>query len=229
MSASANTTGPNHPPPLIYICLYFLAASLLLRFSLGLGVMLFLIGVVGIIAYFSLAWFRQRRAERPDVTDIGYRIKKRYEDCKTKEEHFRTEAENIRQSIATLRDDVDRSATAGTQEVERAQKLITELEAEFNLRHAKASFFADCATKLKALQDRHQLQESIAARKRELETLRSTNFDDEATLEETRYHLEKDTIELDTIAELSREAFVSFKAEQAEELRIRLEKLRAEL
>ncbi len=229
MSAPANTSGPDTPTLLVYVCLYFLAASLMLRFSPGLGVMLFLIGVVSIAAYFGISWFRKQREAKPNTSDIGHRIRKRHEDCKAKEERFRTEAETIRQSIATLRDDVERSTSADDQEKERAQKLILEFEAEFNLRHAKASFFADCAAKLKALLDRHQLQESIAARKRELETLRSTNFDDEATLEETRYHLEKDTIELDTIAELSKEAFISFKAEQAEELRVRLEKLRSEL
>lgn len=229
MSASANNTGPDNPTLLVYACLYFLVASLLLRLSPGLGIMLFLIGIVGIAVYFVTPWLRTRRANQPDTTHIGYRINQRYSDCKDKEERFRTEAENIRQSIATLRDDIERSSTADSGEIERAQKLITEFEAEFNLRHAKASFFADCAAKLKALLDRHQLQESIAARKRELESLRATNFDDEASLEETRYHLERDTIELDTIAELSREAFVSFKAEQADELRVRLEKLRGEL
>ncbi len=229
MSAPANTTGPDNPTLLIYACLYFLVASLMLRLSPGLGIMLFLIGIIGIAAYFGASWLKKHRASKPDTADIGFRINQRYNDCKAKEERFRTEAENIRQSIATLRDDIERSTTADTEEVARAQKLITDFEAEFNLRHAKASFFADCAAKLKALLDRHQLQESIAARKRELEALRSTNFDDEAALEETRYHLEKDTIELDTIAELSREAFVSFKAEQAEELRLRLEKLRGEL
>lgn len=229
MSAPANNSGPDTPTLLIYACLYFLLASLTLRLSPGLGLMLFLVGIAGGVGYFGFGWFKRLRAGRPDETDIGYRVRKRYEDCKRKEERFRTEAEDIRQSIATLRDDIERSTTAGSAEVARAQKLITEFEAEFNLRHAKASFFADCAAKLKALLDRHQLQESIAARKRELEHLRSSNFDDEAALEETRYHLEKDTIELDTIAELSKEALVSFKAEQAEELRVRLEKLRAEL
>lgn len=229
MSASANNTGPNNPTLLVYACLYFLVASLMLRFSPGLGISLFLLGTIGIAAYFGTSLFRKYRAGQMDTNDIGYRINQRYEDCRRKEERFRSEAENIRASIATLREDIERSTTSDTGEVKRAQKLIAEFEAEFNLRHAKASFFADCAAKLKALLDRHQLQESIATRKRELEALRSTNFDDEAALEETRYHLERDTIELNTIAELSKEAFASFKAEQADELRVRLEKLRSEL
>lgn len=229
MSAPVNNTGSDNPNLIVYACLYFLIASLLLRFSPGLGIMLFLLGIIGFAAYFGTSWFRKYRTAQSNTNDIGSRISQRYEDCRGKEERFRTEAENIRDSIATLRDDIERSVAADTGEIERAQKLIAEFEAEFNLRHAKASFFADCAAKLKALLDRHQLQQSIAARKRELEALRSTNFDDEAALEETRYHLERDTIELDTIAELSKEAFVNFKAEQADELRVRLEKLRAEL
>ncbi|TXF88896.1 hypothetical protein FUA23_12600 [Neolewinella aurantiaca] len=229
MSAPANQTGPDTPTLLVYVCLYFLVASLFLRLSPGIGVVLFLLGIIGLAAWFGTSWFRKHRSEKPNPNDFGYRIGQRYEDCRRKEERFRTEAEGIRNSIATLRDDIERSSSADAGEVERAQKLITEFEAEFNLRHAKASFFADCAAKLKALLDRHKLQESIIARKKELDALRSTNFDDEAALEETRYHLERDTIELDTIAELSKEAFASFKAEQAEELRLRLEKLRSEL
>ncbi len=229
MSVNANNTGPDNPTLLIYACLYFLVAGLMLRFSPGLGILLFLLGAVGITAYLGASLFRKYRTGQPNTNDIGYRISKRYEDCRGKEERFRTEAENIRDSIATLRDDIERSTAADAAEVKRAQKLIAEFEAEFNLRHAKASFFADCAAKLKALLDRHQLQESIATRRHELEALRSTNFDDEAALEETRYHLERDTTELNTIAELSKEAFVSFKAEQADELRLRLEKLRSEL
>ncbi len=231
MSVPGNKPKPESQTILLVAGIYFTFTILLMRMMPPLAITLLLLGLIGVVAYVGYLFSQSLRDKLSPDKNFGFisRVRGRYQDCLQKEEKFRSEAEGIRQSIATLRDDVDRSKTAGEEEVARAQSLIAEFEAEFNLRHAKASFFADCATKLKALLDRYQLQESITARKRELDALRSSNFDDEATLEETRYHLERDTIELETIAELSKEAFVSFKAEQAEELRVRLEKLRSEL
>ncbi|MFK8165007.1 MAG: hypothetical protein AB8H12_21345 [Lewinella sp.] len=231
MSVPGNKPKPDSQTLLIGLGIYLTFTILVMRFMPGLAVMLLVLGLVAMLAYSG--WLMRKgmrlKTSKKSKDDFAGRIQLRFSDCQAKEEKFRSEAEQIRQSISTLRDDLDRSSAAGEDERARAENVIKELEAEFNLRHAKASFFADCGAKLKILMDRHQLQESISARKRELEVLRSTNFDDEASLEETRYHLERDTIELDTIAELSKEAFVSFKAEQAEELRVRLEKLRSRL
>ncbi|WP_026232136.1 hypothetical protein [Neolewinella persica] len=231
MSAPGNKPKPDSQTLLIGLGIYLTFTILVMRFMPGLAVMLLVLGLITMLAYSG--WLVSKgmlgKVTKKSKDDFAGRIKLRLQDCQDKEEKFRSEAEQIRLSISTLRDDLERSSAAGEDERTRAENVIKELEAEFNLRHAKASFFADCGTKLKILMDRYQLQESISARKQELEALRSTNFDDEATLEETRYHLERDTIELDTIAELSKEAFVSFKAEQAEELRVRLEKLRSRL
>ena len=160
---------------------------------------------------------------------FSQRVAERLADCRHREERFRDEGERILHSIATLRDDLARNPAADTTETAKAEAVIKELEAEFSLRHAKASFFADCATKLRELLDRHRLVESISARRRELRELRQTNFDDEAVVEETRFSIEQDTIELDTIVELSNSAASSSKTEQAEDLRERLERLRGSL
>lgn len=227
MSAPGKNTKPDSQMLLIGLGIYLTLTVLIMRFLPGLAIMLLVIGLVGMLGYYG--WLFSQRRSKNKTDDFADRVMQRFQDCRQKEEQFRSEAEQIRQSIATLRDDVERSTAAGEDERARAENVIKELEAEFNLRHAKASFFADCATKLKTLLDRYRLQESIAARKKELDHLRSANFDDEAALEETRYHLERDTVELDTIAELSKEAFVNFKAEQADELRQKLEKLRSQL
>ncbi len=231
MSAPGNTPSPDTSTKLIVLGIYLTIVILLMRFNPGMSIILLGLGIFAGLGYYAFKEQDDLRKKftKPDTTDFATRVKLRYLDCQEKEEKFRSEAEGIRKSILTLREDLERSVAAGEEERNHATSLIKEFEAEFNLRHAKAAFFADCATKLKTLLDRYQLQESIIARKKELEALRSTNFDDEAALEETRYHLERDTIELDTITELGKEVFVSFKAEQAEELRDRLEKLRSSL
>ncbi|WP_116125368.1 hypothetical protein [Lewinella sp. IMCC34183] len=164
-----------------------------------------------------------------DESDFAQRVAARLEDCRNREEGFRDEGERILKSIATLRDDLSRNPTAAPEAVAKAEAIIKELEAEFSLRHAKASFFGECATRLRELLERHRLVESMAARRRELRELRQTNFDDESIVEETRFSIEQDTIQLDTIVELSNSAANSSKAEQAEALRDRLERLRSTL
>ena len=233
MSASNPESGPDYPKLAAGLGAYLLVVLVMLRIRPALAIALLLLGALGAIGYYGYKFYRGVRKGREtyqlNSRDIGERIRARRAECQRKEEQFRTEAETIRETIAELRSDIERLPTADETETERARNLIADFEAEFNLRHAKASFFADCAAKLGALHDRYRLQQSVARRKRQLDELRATNLDDEAQLEETRYHLERETIELDTIVELSREAFATLKAEQAEELRARLDKLRGEL
>lgn len=211
---------------------YLALALLSFRLFPQVAILLLVIGAVAVLGWLLVVGrqkFRARVLKRKGDNTFAGRIQARLAECRDKEAQFRNEAEFIRDRIRSLREDLKRSARADEAEKARAQVLIKEFEAEFNLRHAKASFFADCTKRLEELLARHQLNLSITARKRELEELRKTNFDDEASIEETRYHLEQDTIQLDTITELSRDISVSFKAEQAEELRARLEKLRISL
>ncbi|NJB86022.1 hypothetical protein GGR26_001790 [Lewinella marina] len=209
-----------------------LGLLLLLRIYPPMAFMAFAIGVT--IGFFLLGQqvttlFRRRGGADGDESDFARRVSERLADCRRREENFRDEGERILKSIATLRDDLARNPGADEAEVAKAQAIIKELEAEFSLRHAKASFFSECAARLRELLDRHRLVESMAARRRELRELRRTNFDDEAVVEETRFSIEQDSIQLDTIVELSNSASGSSKTEQAEALRERLERLRSTL
>ncbi|WP_420458008.1 hypothetical protein [Neolewinella sp.] len=228
--------GPDTSRLLIIAAVALLSLLLLLRiyppmafmaFVLGSTVGFFLLGGRLMGALDGTPLFGRRKTERDSA--FSQRVAERLADCRQREERFRDEGERILNSIATLRDDLARNTAADATETAKAEAVIKELEAEFSLRHAKASFFADCATKLRELLDRHRLVESIAARRRELRELRQTNFDDEAVVEETRFSIEQDTIELDTIVELSNSAASSSKTEQAEDLRERLERLRSTL
>ena len=149
MSAPGNKPKPESQTILLVAGIYFTFTILLMRMMPPLAITLLLLGLIGVVAYVGFLFSQNLRDKlRPDKNSgFIYRVRGRYQDCLQKEEKFRSEAEGIRQSIATLRDDIDRSETAGEEEVARAQSLITEFEAEFNLRHAKASLFADCATK----------------------------------------------------------------------------------
>ena len=228
--------GPDTPRLLIIAAVALLSLLLLLRVHPPLAFMAFVLGST--LGFFVLGGrlvnilngaplFGDKKRERDSA--FSQRVAERLADCRQREERFRDEGERILTSIATLRDDLARNTAADATETAKAEAVIKELEAEFSLRHAKASFFADCAAKLRELLDRHRLVESIAARRRELRDLRQTNFDDEAIVEETRFSIEQDTIELDTIVELSNSAASSSKTEQAEDLRERLERLRGTL
>ena len=224
--------GPDHTRILLTAGLVVLCLLLLLRVHPPAAFMGALIGgAVGLafVGGYLGRWLGKSTGRADDDSEFARRVAERLQDCRQREERFRDEGERIMRSIATLRDDLSRSPDVDPVEASKAEAVIRELEAEFSLRHAKAGFFAECALKLKELLDRHRLVESITARRRELRNLRQSNFDDEAVVEETRFHIEQDTIELDTIVELSNNAASSSKAEQTDALRARLEQLRGKL
>ena len=224
--------GPDYTRILLTGGIVVLSLLLLLRVYPPLAFMGFLlaIAVAFILLGGSVTRYLQGNAgQGEDQSEFGQRVSERLRDCREREERFRDEGERILKSIATLRDDLSRNPDVDPAEARKAQEVIRDLEAEFSLRHAKASFFAECAQQLKELLNRHRLVESISARRRELRELRQTNFDDEAAVEETRFHIEQDSIELNTIVELSNNAASSNKAEQADALRHRLEQLRTNL
>ncbi|MCP9236722.1 hypothetical protein [Lewinella sp. JB7] len=228
--------GPDFSRVLLIGGLIVLSLLLLLRIYPPVAFMAFFVG--SIVGFFLLGskiidpaavkqLFSPNTGQERD--EFSRRVAERLKDCRQREERFRDEGERIMHSIATLRDDLARNPAADPGETSRAEQIIHELETEFSLRHAKASFFADCAQRLRELLDRHRLVESIAARRRELRELRQSNFDDEAAVEETRFSIEQDSIELETIVELSNNAVTTEKASQTEDLRQRLEQLRMTL
>ncbi len=228
--------GPDLTRVLMIGGLILLSLLLLLRIYPPMAFMAFALGCV--LGFFLLGdqltkWISGERPfnkqKAPQASEFSTRVADRLADCRRREERFRDEGERILKSISTLRDDLERNKSADAQETGKAETVIKELEAEFSLRHAKASFFADCAARLRELLDRNRLVESIAARRRELRDMRQNNFDDEAAVEETRFSIEQDSIELDTIVELSNSAASTHKAAQAEDLRARLERLRSSL
>ncbi|MBB4080168.1 hypothetical protein GGR28_002798 [Lewinella aquimaris] len=228
--------GPDFSRVLLIGGLVVLSLLLLLRVYPPMAFMAFFIGST--VGFFLLgskitSWAGLQRyftSQPPYAKDeFSRRVADRLADCRKREERFRDEGERILHSIATLRDDLARNPAADPAEITRAEQVIKEMEAEFSLRHAKASFFADCSQRLRELLDRHRLVESIAARRRELRELRQNNFDDEAAVEETRFSIEQDSIELETIVELSNSAITTDKTSQTEDLRDRLERLRGTL
>lgn len=225
----------NSPPDLNNLLLagvaYLTFVMIALYVNPLVGIGLFVFGILVSIATASFYYLRRGLGEFTAKEDqsFGARVRRRLRDCEMQEDKFRDQANTIKKNIDNLQNDLDRSKTAPAEEIARGEKVIAALKAEFDLRHTKALFFADCATRLKELLDRHQLNESIAAHQKELSRLRATNFDDEAAVEETRYHLEQDSIQLETLSELTKDVGEYFKTEQAEELRQRLEALRSKI
>ncbi|NJC28139.1 hypothetical protein [Neolewinella antarctica] len=231
MSAKTDPTEPNWNNLLIAGAAYLLVLFGIITLNPFVGVVLFLFSSLVALATAAVFFLRRKVDVRKETKDqgLGARLRRRLTACQRQEDKFRDEADAIRVSIEELRNDLERSTTAPAEELERGEKVLKALKAEFDLRHTKALFFADCATRLKQLLARHQLNDNIARRQKELSTLRATNFDDEAAVEETHYHLEQDSIQIETVSELSKEVGDYFKTEQAEELRQRLEKLRTKI
>lgn len=168
---------------------------------------------------------RQKKAKEHERTFVG-QVEARLASCREQEARFQQEAADIRDRMSSLRAMLEGRQQLMEEDRARAQVLLRDFSAEFDLRHAKAQFFGACIIRLEALLDRQQLYQRMEEDKRLLEKLRSSNFDDEAHIEETRYQLEQDTIQLSTIMELSQNVFRSDRADQAQALRRQLEKLK---
>ena len=211
------------------VYLTFLLIAISINPVIGVSLFLFssAVGCVAAIIYIIRRQVEQRA--RPQVHGFGPRCRDRIAECRRQEDKFRDEANTIRRNITSLQEDLERSTTAPRQDIERAENTVKALKAEFDLRHTKALFFADCATRLEQLLRRHRLNENIKQRQQELEQLRTTNLNDEATVEETRHFLEQDSNQLEALTKINREVSEYFKTEHAEELRDRMDKLRSKI
>ncbi len=211
------------------IYLSFLLAVVAIEPMAGLALYLFsaLVVFIALIIYIiqqgRLPLSPRRKATFAD------RLRTRLSDAERREDKFRDEANAILKNIRGLEDNLSKNINPSAEDRQRAENVVGALQAEFDLRHTKALFFADCATRLRQLLDRHQLNESIKAGEAQLVQLQSTNFDDEATVEEARHHLEQDSVQLEALAEISRGVEHYFDTTQAEELRVRLEHLRSKI
>ena len=232
MSAPQQDPTPNQNYLLVAGAVYLLVLIVLSLVNPTLGIAVIIFNAVLALATGVIFVVRRRLdeaagaglggKERGFATRVGQRLR----ECRRQEDKFRDEANAIRRSITALQEDIARGTTAPSEEVARAEETLTALKSEFDLRHTKALFFADCATRLQQLLDRHRLNESVKQRQQELNQLRSANFDDEASVEEARYYVEQNTTQLETLEAIKQDVEQHPTNSNAKELQERLDALR---
>lgn len=213
---------------LLYGALLLLALRFLVRLRFLLVPLLILMGM-GAGGYLLLQHLRSRRRKKAYLHSVEGMIETRLKDCEEQIRHNRAQIENIQSNISEL----EKKWTAAGVVVPRIQEettyLINSFGAELKLRESKLAFFETCRHKLEQILQQHRLTLELEAKKEKLKSLQATNYEDLATMEEMKTHVETEILHLDTIENLSRRISESTTYNDAERLLRELNEMNASL
>jgi septal ring factor EnvC (AmiA/AmiB activator) len=205
---------------------------LLLRLSL---VFRWLLPVVLLVAGLSMLlltvvnrWrgtLKERKIRRSPAGQVAQQI----EECQQRVEKNAVELEEIRQHLADLSRNLKYGESDNAKARQEAQQLLEAFQRELGIREAKSVFFATCLEKLERLQRHHQLTRLLAEKRKRLEILRESEYQDIAELETIKSAIELEQDHLDTIDSLYRQALISNSAESLAVLQKSLEQMTEEL
>lgn len=205
---------------------------LLLRLSLVyrwlLPFVLLITGLGMLISTGINRWRGMAKARKIRRSPAG-QVAEQIEECQQRMEKNAEELEEIRQHLADLSGNLKYGETDNAKARQEAQQLMDAFRRELGIREAKSAFFATCLEKLEKLQRHHQLTRLLAEKRKRLEILRESEYQDIAELETIKSAIELEQDHLDTIDSLYRQALISNSAESLAVLQESLEQMTEEL
>jgi hypothetical protein len=168
---------------------------------------------------------KERKIRRSPAGQVAQQI----EECQQRVEKNAVELEEIRQHLADLSRNLKYGESDNAKARQEAQQLLEAFQRELGIREAKSVFFATCLEKLERLQRHHQLTRLLAEKRKRLEILRESEYQDIAELETIKSAIELEQDHLDTIDSLYRQALISNSAESLAVLQKSLEQMTEEL
>lgn len=197
--------------------LRFVLIALLLLVALGFSIM-------GLITF-----VKKRQKERTFKRSTVGQVRSRIDYCRSQIQKNKDELEQIRQDIRELERDLDPGVEIAPQHKREGESLIEGFRSEFKLRQTKIGFFEACVQKLEVLIHNHNIASQLVEKKKALEQLKESHYEELAAMEELRTQVEMDTHYLNTIRELSTQMFLSQTVDDALLLKLELEKMTSEL
>lgn len=210
------------------IVLIAVIVLILLRFIPALwggALVLIMIGVFGAVGYLIWKYFFAAKSEAVNTDEFASRIKGQMDICRQKANAYRAEAKEIATDHLTLTEQIARNEHSESAALQRATRMLAELDTERSLRLAKASFFEESHRQLREMFQSRQLQQEIQKGATKLEKWRQNNHLDVADMEEMRDRIERDRLQLDTISELTNRATLAPDLDHTEQLREKLKTL----
>ncbi len=184
-----------------------LSLSFLLRVlppTLRIALLLVLLGLSLVLGFLSLrSNLLYRKKQRAYAKTTAGQMEARQQECGEQIERHESEKTKIEASIKQLKEQLRKAVQHSPIMVEETKALMRGFEQELKLRTTKITFFRDCAEKLQTLLQQHHLLQDLEAKKQELENLREKHFEDIADMENLRWNVERESVYLDTLEELS--------------------------
>ncbi|NUQ22803.1 MAG: hypothetical protein HUU34_02545 [Saprospiraceae bacterium] len=185
--------------------------------------LLILIIIWGIWAWRE--WSKRQAFENSKEGAIHSKINFCREEINRNKKEIADILENIAELTTRLNENIELTA-AYRQET---TALINDFKKEQQLRTARIDFYETCIRKLEALLHHQQMAQTLARKKEKLKQLKEQNYETLADMEALRSDVEFDAFYLDTIDELSSRMSRSTTVDDAEGLRIELEKMTREM
>ncbi|MEM0992711.1 MAG: hypothetical protein AAGI49_06720 [Bacteroidota bacterium] len=193
----------------------------LLRFAL---LFIFLIVVA---LYLKQLWQEKQAEEILDETEKSILEKLNY--SKNQIEKIQQEQQKIQADIENIQAELNNEAAISPNIRRESERLLNEFEQENNLRKTKLSFYESCIIELEKLLNNYRLSKALEQKQANLKQLRENNLEDIADLEAFKTAIEFESRYLATIDELSLKMLDSHSLQDAQSLRLELEKITDEL
>ncbi len=149
--------------------------------------------------------------------------------CREEINRNKKEIADILENIAELTTRLNENMELTTAYRLETTQLINDFKKEQQLRTARIDFYEACIRKLDALLHHQQMAQTLARKKEKLKQLKEQNYETLADMEALRSDVEFDAFYLDTIDELSNRMSRSTTVDDAEGLRLELEKMTREM
>ena len=211
---------------LLYTMLGVVAFILLARFRFLLLIAIGL-GVLGILLYLSAQYLLDRRQEQAYARTTEGQFEQRIERCQEAVEDLTAEREDLQQRIEQLQQQLTPDLSPHLQQ--ETESLIAGFRQELRLRETKIAFYGKLKEKLLLLLRQHRVQQALSENKKALEALQDKHYDDLADMESLRWDIERESLTLETIQELSHRMDNSHELDDALHLQKELEKMTREL
>ncbi|MEM9888221.1 MAG: hypothetical protein AAF849_20170 [Bacteroidota bacterium] len=195
-------------------------------FLLRFAILFLFLAVLGL--YLRQIWLARKQKERPrNETEKSIFEKLAY--SKAQVESIEKESQSIRENIANLELQLSDEEGLSPNIRLESQRLLKEFQEELNLRKTKLEFYKSCIKKLQSILHNFRLSKELEKKQANLKQLRENNMEDIADLEAFKTAIEFEAKYLKNMDALSLKMLDSHSLQDAESVRLELEKITKEL